>query len=152
MTDAKGNTFETGVLELILENKATNAAIAALGSGLQASSTAGSLYISLHTASPADGGDQTTSEVSYTGYARVAVARADASWTVSGDSATNAAAVTFGKRTNAGTTTATHFAIGTASSGVGNLLYHGALNSGGLAIGLNVTPDFAIGQLTVQET
>lgn len=152
MTDAKGNTYETGVLELILENKVTNAALAAIGDGLRGSATAGSLYISLHSADPADGGNQTTSEVSYTGYARVAIARADGSWTVSGDSATNAAAVTFGKRTNSGTVTATHFVVGTASSGTGQLLYRATLNSGGLAIGLNVTPDFAIGQLTVQET
>lgn len=49
--------------------------------GLQNSAAAGSFYISLHTASPA-GGNQQTSEATYTGYARVAVARSAGGWTV----------------------------------------------------------------------
>lgn len=34
--------------------------------GLRGSSTAGSLYLSLHTSSPGEAGDQTTNEISYT--------------------------------------------------------------------------------------
>ena len=33
------------------------------------------LYVSLHTADPGEAGDQTTSEATYTGYARIAVVR-----------------------------------------------------------------------------
>ena len=42
--------------------------------GLQNSATAGSLYVSLHTADPGEAGSQTTNEANYTSYARVAVA------------------------------------------------------------------------------
>ena len=118
---------ETGILEAILENKVTNAVIAALGSGLQAAVTPGSLYISLHTADPGEAGDQTTNEVSWTGYARVAIARADAQWTISSGSASNANTVQFAQRTSAGSTTVTHFGIGTGASGAGNLLGSGPL-------------------------
>jgi hypothetical protein len=49
------------------------------------------LQVSLHTADPGPSGNQTTSEVAYTGYARVAVNRANdgtAGWTVTTNSAT----------------------------------------------------------------
>ena len=71
--------------ELWLKHLLQNAAIADVGdaSGLQPSATAGSLYISLHTASPDAADVQTTSEADYTSYARVAVARSAAGWTVS---------------------------------------------------------------------
>ena len=54
------NAFETDLLKLIFQN----VALANVGdaSGLQPSSTAGSLYISLHTGDPGETGDQTTSE------------------------------------------------------------------------------------------
>lgn len=52
------------------------------GTGLRGSPTAGSLYISLHSADPGAAGDQTTSEASYTNYARQGVARSAAGWTV----------------------------------------------------------------------
>ena len=63
--------------------------------GLQNSAAAGSLYVSLHTADPGEAGEQTTSETAYTNYARVAVARSAAGWTVAGNNASNAAAVAF---------------------------------------------------------
>src|SRR5882762_5387367 len=55
----------------------TNGSITLVGdaTGLPASATVGSLYLSLHTADPGVTGDQTTSEATYTSYARVAVAR-----------------------------------------------------------------------------
>ena len=115
--------------------------------GLQNSLTAGSFYISLHTASPGETGDQTTSEATYTGYARVAVARSAAGWTVAGATASNAAAITFGACT-AGANTITHFGIGSAASGVGNLFVHGALTAS-LAVSAGITPSFAIGALTI---
>lgn len=74
------NTFEVDLLELILEN--TTLANVGDATGLVGSSGAGSLYVSLHTADPV-GGNQTTSECDYTSYARVAVSRAGASWTIS---------------------------------------------------------------------
>ena len=44
--------------------------------------------VSLHTADPGDAGDATTSEITYTGYARVNVIRSVAGWGVSGTSPT----------------------------------------------------------------
>lgn len=137
------NAFETAILNHIF----TNAAIANVGdtSGLQPSATAGNLYISLHTADPGETGSQTTSEIAYTSYARVAVARNGSAWTVSGNSASNAAQVSFPTCTG-GSGTATHFGIGTASSSTGNLLFSGALTSS-LAISNGITPAFDPGSL-----
>jgi hypothetical protein len=140
------NSFETLILQLLFEN--ANAANIGDATGLRGSSTAGSLYISLHTADPGEGGSQTTSEATYTGYARVAVARSTAGWTVTGNSVSNDAAVTFGACT-AGSSTCTYFGIGTDSSGAGTLLLSGALTSpSSLAVTAGITPSFAIGALT----
>lgn len=76
------------------------------------------LYVSLHTADPGEGGNQTTSEANYTSYARVAVARTSGGWTVSSNTATNAALIQFPQATG-GSNTITYVAIGTASSGAG---------------------------------
>lgn len=139
------NAAETALLNLIFANSAW----ANIGdaSGLQPSATAGNLYVSLHTADPGETGNQTTSEANYTGYARVAVARSGAGWTVSGNNASNAAAVAFGACT-AGSSTVTHFGIGTADTGNGNLLFSGQLTAQ-LAVSAGITPSFAIGELDV---
>jgi hypothetical protein len=139
------NAFETSLLSHIFAN--ANIANVGDATGLRGSSTAGSLYVSLHTADPGETGDQTTSEATYTSYARVAVARSGAGWTVSGNNASNAAAVAFPAATG-GTNTITHFGIGTDSSGAGNLLFKGAL-SASLAVSSGITPSFAIGELDV---
>lgn len=138
------NALETALLELLFKN--TNAANIGDATGLRGASTAGNFYIGLHTADPGEAGSQTTSEASYTGYARVAVVRSGSGWTVSGNAFSNAAAITFGACT-AGSSTITHFSIGTDSSGAGNLLLSGAL-SASLAVSAGITPAFAIGQLS----
>jgi len=140
---SKGNTFENDLLLLIFNN--TAAALIGDASGLQPSATAGSLYVSLHTADPGEAGTQTTNECAYTSYARVAVARSGAGWTVSGNAVTNAALVQFPQCTG-GSETATCFAIGTASSGTGKVLYRGAL-SASLAISSGIQPQFSAGDL-----
>ena len=139
------NAFETDLLKLIFQN----VALANVGdaSGLQPSSTAGSLYISLHTGDPGETGDQTTSEANYTGYGRVAVARSADGWTVTGNNVSNAAKVTFGA-CSAGTNAVTHFGIGTAETTAGHLLFSGALTAS-LAVSAGITPEFAIGDLDV---
>lgn len=126
-----------------------NAADANIGdaSGLQPSSSDGNLYISLHTANPGDSGDQTTSEATYTSYARVAVARTSSGWTRTNNSIANAAAISFPAATG-GSNAITYFGVGTASSGTGRLLWYGALTSS-LAVSSGITPSFAIGALTV---
>lgn len=137
------NGFETNLLELIFNNTALEN-IGNAG-GLPASTAAGSLYVALFTADPGEEGAQ-TNEATYTGYARVAVARSGAGWTVSGNNVSNAAAVTFGE-CSAGTNTITHFAILTASTS-GDMLFSGALTSS-LSVSSGITPEFAIGALDV---
>jgi hypothetical protein len=138
------NTSENNLLLLLFNN--TNWANLGDATGLRSSTTAGSFHISLHTADPGEAGSQTTSEISYTGYSRVAVARSGSGFTVTGASVSNAAAVTFGACT-AGSGTATHFSIGRDASGTGEIIISGAL-SASLAISAGITPQFAIGQMT----
>lgn len=91
------NASETALLKLLFNNTVwANVGDAA---GLQNSAAAGSFYVALHTADPTDAGNQTTSEASYTGYARVAVARTVGGWTVSDSQVSNTATVQFGECT-----------------------------------------------------
>ncbi len=139
------NAFETALLTLYFNNTAH--ANVGDASGLQPSGGAGSFYISLHTGDPGETGNQTTSEADYGSYARVAVARSGAGWTISGNNVSNAAAVTF-PAASSGSNTITQFGIGSASSSTGNLFFKGAL-SASRAISSGITPSFAIGELDV---
>ena len=141
---SKANTFETDILALVFN--ATPIAGLADNAG---SSPVTNLYASLHTADPGEAGDQTTSEAAYTGYARVAVARTSGGWTVSGNSVTNAAAISFPQCTG-GSATVTHVGVGTSASGSGKLLYKGALTAA-LAVSLGIQPLFAASALTINE-
>lgn len=123
---AKTNSFENALMLLIFQN--TNIANLGDATGVRGSTAAGSLYVSLHTADPGEAGDQTTSEISYTGYARVAVARSAAGFSVTANSVSPVANVDFGQMTAGTGGTATHFGIGVAASGVGTLLYRGAIS------------------------
>ena len=146
---SKTNAFETGLLEVIFQNVVSNAAIAALGDGLRASITAGSLYVSLHSSDPGESGSQTSSEVAYDDYARVTLARGVGAWAVSGNTADNVAEVAFPPATG-GSDTARYFGVGTAATGTGNLLYSGTVTPN-LAISNGITPRFAAGDLNVTE-
>ena len=138
------NAAEQALLDLLFLN--TDWANIGDAGGLQNSAAAGSFYISLHTADPDETGTQTTSEVAYTSYARVAVARTSGGWTRTGSEIANTALVQFPQCTG-GSATATHFGIGTDPSGAGNLLLKGALTSS-LAISNGIQPQFAAGDLT----
>ena len=144
---SKSNSWETSLLNHLFNN----AAVANVGdaTGLPASGTAGSLWVSLHTADPGEAGAQNTSEANYTSYARVAVARTSGGWTISGDTVTNTAAITFPTATG-GSNTITHFGVGTSSSGAGTLLYYGAV-SPNLAVSNGIAPNFNAGQLSITE-
>ena len=103
------------------------------------------LYVSMHTADPGEAGSQTTSEATYTSYARVAVARSSSGWTVTNNSVSPVATISFPAATG-GSETLTHFAVGTASSGTGKILYSGSI-SPTIAVSSGVTP-----QLTTAST
>jgi hypothetical protein len=144
----KGSTFEQDILKLIfnataIANIADNAATSPLTN----------LFVALHTADPLEAGDQTSSEATYTGYARVSVARTSGGWTVSaaGDptTAVNAGTITFGACT-AGSNTITHATIGVATSGASKILYGGALTAS-LAVSNGITPSFAASALSIAE-
>lgn len=122
---SKGNTFENDLLLLIFNN--TDITLIGDAAGLQNSATAGSLYVSLHTSDPGEAGAQNTNETGYTGYARVAVARSGAGWTVTGNSVSPASNIDFGECTASAGAAITHFAVGTDSSGAGKLLYSGTV-------------------------
>lgn len=118
---SKGNTYENDLLKLIFQataiaNIADNAAASPLTN----------LYVSLHTADPAEAGDQTTNETTYTSYARQAVARTSGGWTVTANSVSPVANIVFPTSTG-GTPTITHFGVGTLVTGAGKLLYSGTV-------------------------
>lgn len=118
-----GNTFETDILSLIFNGTAiTNIADNATTAPLT------NLYVALHTADPGEIGVQSTSEATYTSYARVAVARSGAGWTVTGNSVSPAANIDFPEATG-GTNTITHVSIGVASTGTTKILAKGALST-----------------------
>jgi len=141
---SKTNSAENSYIDLVF-----NATAWANIADNTATSPLTNLYVSLHTADPGEAGSQTTNECAYTSYARVAVARTSGGWTVSGNQASNAALVTWPKATG-GSETATHFGIGSLTSGAGVLYYYGALTAN-LAISDQITPEAAIGALTVTE-
>lgn len=130
---SKGNTFENDWLKLVfnataIANLADNAVTAPLTS----------LYVALHTADPGEAGDQTTSEAAYTSYARVAVARTTGGWTVTNNSVSPAADISFPAGTG-GTGTATYFSVGVAASGASKILYKGTVTPN-IVMGSGVTP------------
>jgi hypothetical protein len=137
------DAFETALLQHIFQN----AAIANIGdaAGLLPSAAAGSLFVSLHTADPGEAGTQTTNETTFSNYARQGVVRSAAGWTISGNNASNAAAVLF-PVVGATGATITHIGIGVAVSGASLLLFKIPLTASRvLATGDQL--NFAIGEI-----
>ena len=117
----KSDALENDLLKLIFNGTA----IANIADNA-ASSPLTSLYIGLHTADPTDAGTQSSNETSYTGYARIPIARTGSGWVVTGNSVSPAANVDFGQCT-AGTALITHLSVGTSVSGTGKILYAGTV-------------------------
>lgn len=133
---SKSNTFENDLLNLVFKN--IDATLIGDAGGLRGSAVAGELYVGLHTADPGEAGDQTTNETAYTGYARYAVTRG-AGFVVTGNSVSPANNLDFQQCTAVPGTAITHFSIGTALSGSGNLLYSGTV-SPNIAMAIGVIP------------
>lgn len=137
---SKANAYEADILKLLL-----NATAIANVADNAASSPLTNLYVAIHTGDPGETGDQTTSEISYTGYARVAVARTTGGWTISGTNPTVAspvAAITFGAMTAGAGGTVTHFSVGSASSGTGKIFYSGTVTPN-IVVANGVTPQLS---------
>jgi hypothetical protein len=139
MAGGKGSTFDNDLLKLTFQatpiaNIADNAA----------SSPLTALFFSLHTADPGAGGSQTTSEAAYTSYARVSVARTSGGFTVSGNSCVLAAPINFPTPSGGAGEVETYFAVGTASSGAGKILYHGPITPS-ITIAVGTAPQLTTG-------
>lgn len=134
------NSLETAILQLFF-----NATTYNLIAENDSTSPATNLYVSLHTADPGEAGTAVTNETDYTNYARVEVARTSGGWTVSGNAVTNAATVTFPACGVTGATI-THFGVVSTASGAGELYFSGTAS---LSVSSGVTPEFAIGALSV---
>ena len=133
---SKSDTFEADILKLIfnataIANLADNAATAPFTT----------LGMALHTADPGETGTQTTSEATYTSYARVNVARTSGGWTISGTSPTQASPVAnidFPACTG-GTNTITHASVGPNAGGAGKIFYSGTVTPN-ISVATGVTP------------
>lgn len=137
----KATVTSNNILKLIFN--ATNWALIADNA---ATTPLTNLFVALHTADPGVGGTQNTSEVTYTSYARVTVARTTGGWTASSAASTSPVAnITFPAGTG-GSGTATFFSIGKLVSGAGEILYSGTITPS-IVLGNGITP-----QLTTAST
>ena len=141
---SKSNAFENDLLELIF-----NATAIANLADNAASSPLTNLYVSLHTADPGEAGNQSTSEATYTSYARVAVARTSGGWTVTGNSVSPVANIDFPAATG-GSGTITFFGVGSASSGAGVLYYSGTVTPN-ISVTAGVTPRLTTASTITEE-
>ena len=137
----KSSSLVTSFVTLVLNN--TNIASIGDATGLRGSSSAGVLYFALHTNDPGEAGNQTSNEISYTGYARVSKNRNSTDFTITGNAVAVNSNVDFGTMTAGSGGTATHWSIGTDSSGNGVLLYKGAL-SPTIVVANGVTPRISL--------
>lgn len=142
---AKSTSYDNSLLQLIFNGTVTSATG---WSSLVANpgSPAANLYVSLHTAVLNASSAQNTSEAAYTGYQRVGVARTSGGWIISGSSVSPATpGVTFPACTGT-TETEVAFAVGTAQTGPGMVLYYGTITPS-ISVSNGVTP-----QLTTAST
>lgn len=134
------NTTETALLKLVYQavawaNYADNAA----------GTPQTNVDNALHTADPGDAGTMTTSEITYTSYARVAVARTTGGWTETSGSVSPVATISFPAGTG-GSGTATHWSTGKTGGGATAILLSGTVTPN-IVTGSGITP-----QLTTAST
>jgi len=130
----KSTTTSNNLLKLVF-----NATAWSLIADNTATTPLTNLFVALHTADPGVGGSQTTSEVTYTSYARVSVARTTGGWTASTSASTSPVAnISFPAGTG-GSGTATYFSVGTLTSGAGVILYSGTVTPN-IVLGNGITP------------
>ena len=103
------------------------------------------VYAALYTAAPSDAGGGT--EVAGNAYARVALTNDGTTWTRTGDTITNAIAITFPAPTPSSWGTVTHWALLDAATS-GNLLIWAPLTSARLT-SVGAALAFSIGDLSI---
>jgi hypothetical protein len=146
MAGEKSTAYANGLLLAVFNADFSNLATYSLMR--DAASPLTQLWLSLHSADPTAAGNQTTSEVVYSGYARVAVARTSSGFTVTTNAFALAATASFPKCVG-GTATAAYFGIGTAASGTGYLLYAGPITPS-IAISDQVIPELTTGTIVTE--
>jgi hypothetical protein len=134
------NSTESNILKLIF-----NATAWANYADNAASTPQTNVSNALHTADPGDGGSQTTSETTYTSYARVDVARTTGGWTETSGSISPVATISFPAGTG-GSGTITHWSTGKTGGGASAILWSGTVTPN-IVSGNGVTP-----QLTTAST
>ena len=130
---AKSDAFENALMKFLFQ------AVDIEGLATSPAGAITNLWLALHTADPGEAGNQNTTEVSYTGYARVAIQRNASGWNVVQNAANPVVPVEFGEMTAGTAGTATHATLGTMGSGTGMVLYRGALNPP-IPFSVGVTP------------
>jgi hypothetical protein len=141
---AKSNAYAEDILRLLF-----NATEIGGVAENDTTSPLANLYVALHTADPGEAGAGNTNEVSYTSYARVAVARTTGGWVVSGTNVAPAEDIDFPACTG-GTATATHASIGAAASGASKIFYKGALDQS-IVISNGVAPKILAATTLISE-
>ncbi len=131
-----GNTSENSIMALIFNattwaNYAVNAT----------TSPETNIHVALATADPGEAGDMSTSEATYTGYARVNVLRTSGGWTVTANSVSPVATIAFGAGT-AGSGTVTFFSTGKTGGGAAAILFSGTVTPN-IVTGNGVTPQLS---------
>lgn len=102
------------------------------------------IHTALHTADPGDSGTMSTSETTYTSYARTNVARTSGGWAVSGTAPTQVvpvATIAFPAGTG-GSGTVTHFSTGKTGGGTAAILFSGTVTPN-ITVGNGVTPQLS---------
>ncbi len=127
------NTTENALMLLIFNatawgNYADNAA----------TSPQTNVHVALHTGDPGEAGDMTTTEATYTSYARVNVARTSGGWTVAANSVSPVATISFPAGTG-GSGTVSYFSTGKTGGGATPILFSGTV-SPSIVTGNGVTP------------
>lgn len=127
------NAAETAIMSLIFNatawaNMADNASV----------TPQTNIAVALHTADPGEGGNQSSSETTYTSYARVDVDRDNTGWTVTGGSVSPADNIDFPAGTG-GAGTVTHFTAGKTGGGATAIHMTGTVTPN-IVTGNGVTP------------
>lgn len=130
------NTAETAIMKLIFQavawaNMADNAA----------TTPQTNISVAGHTADPGETGTQSTSEIAYTSYARVSVARTTGGWGELGGTVNPLAAITFPAGTG-GSGTITNGSAGKTGGGSSDIWMKGAV-SPNIVTGNGITPQFS---------
>ncbi len=128
-----GNNTENNILKLIF-----NATAWANYADNAATSPETNIHVALQTADPGEAGTMSTSEATYTGYARVNVARTTGGWTVTNNSVSPVANIDFPAGTG-GAGTVTHFSVGKTGGGAADILWSGTVTPN-IVTGNGVTP------------